>query len=224
MIDFNAIFNELPGMGAAWCGANMDAADLARVTGFVVEHNVDLISVSQQSVGTIWPWLEQTGVKIMARFYFPDSKITDNQVYDITAQINSVFKSGANGAQVFLPYGALTHLVEQTHIVRDDLFFNRDLSIGIDIADIDSYDWQDLFVDLQKINASSLLLVLTNDAGNKSDFVGRLYGLLDAWKSDNKFDLHFAFGLNFMRIEQVLRLVESMRPELMDRLKFFINF
>ena len=172
---------------------------------------------------TIWPWLEQAGVDIMARFYFPDTSITDNQIYDITAQINSAFKVGATGAQVFLAYGALDGLVEQTHIIRDDLFFNRDLSIGIDIGDVDSCDWENLFANLQKINASSLLLVLTNDAGKKSDFVGRIYGLLNAWRSDNKFDLHFAFGPNFMRIEQVLRLVESMQPELMDRLVFWVN-
>ncbi len=224
MIDSNNIFNELMGKGAVWCGANLDAGDLAQVAAFVVDNGVDLVSVPAGGVQIVWPWLENKNVRIVSRFYFPNKKITVDQVSDVTGQINAVFKSGAIGAQVFLPYAALDDLVAQTHIIRDDLFFNRDLSIGIDVAEIEAYDWQDLFANLQKINATSLLLVMTKDAGNKSDFVGRLYGMLDAWNDDNKFDLHFAFGPNFMRIEQVLRLVESMRPELNNRLKFWVNF
>ena len=66
--------------------------------------------------------------------------------------------------------------------------------------------------------------MFTKDAGDKSDFVGRIYGMLNTWDADNKFDLHFAFGPNFMRIEQALRLVQSVRPELVGRLKFWVNY
>jgi hypothetical protein len=125
---------------------------------------------------------------------------------------------------VFLPYVALAGLVEQTHGIRGDLFFNKDLIIGIDIADIDSSDWGDLFEKLRKINASALLLVLTKDAGAKSDFVGRLYGMLDKWETENNFDLHFAFGQNFVRIEQTARLIRAMRPDLAKNMKFFVNY
>ena len=91
-------------------------------------------------------------------------------------------------------------------------------------SEVDSYDWQNLFQNLQKINASSVVLVLTKDIGKKSDFVGRIYGLLNAWDDNNKFDLHFALGPNFMRIEQVVRLIESMKPDLLQGTKFWVNF
>ncbi len=223
MIELNTIFKELGYRGAVWCGANMDAGDLARVTEFIVENDVDLISVAPDAIKIIWPWIEHAGVKIMSRFYLDNKKITDNQIYDVTAQINTAFKSGATGAQVFLRYRALDMLVTQTHVIRDDLFFNRDLSIGLDLMEIDSNDWGDLFANLQKINASSVLFVLSKDLGNKSDFVGRIYGMLESWNVNNKFSLCFMFGADFMRIEQVVRLVESVRPELLDRLKFFVN-
>ena len=223
MIELNTIFKELDEQGAVWCASNMDAGDLARATEFIVDNNIDLISVAPSAVKTIWPWLEQKRTKIMARFYLDDENITENHVYDVTAQINTAFKSGATGAQVFLHYGALDELVAQTHMIRDDLFFNRELSIGLDLMEIDAGDWENLFAKLQKINASSVLFVLSKDLGNKSDFVGRVYGMLESWNADNKFNLGFMFGSDLMRIEQVVRLVESVRPELSGRIKFFVN-
>ena len=108
-------------------------------------------------------------------------------------------------------------------MIRDDLFFNRELSIGLDLMEIDAGDWENLFAKLQKINASSVLFVLSKDLGNKSDFVGRVYGMLESWDANNKFNLGFMFGSDLMRIEQVVRLVESVRPELGGRIKFFVN-
>lgn len=223
MIDKSLIFQELGGMAVVWCGGDSDAGDLARVAQMVTDQNVRILSVVPDAVHVLWPWLEKTDVKIMGRFYFPDTKITEEQISDVTVRINAMFKNGANGAQVFLPYGALSNLVEQTHVIRDDLFFNKDLSIGIDICEIGAENYKDLFEDLKKINASSLVLFMTKDDGNKSDFVGRMYGLLNTWVADFNGVLHFYFGADFMRIEQARRLVESIRPELAKKVKFFVN-
>ena len=223
MIEINTVFDDATDKIALWCGASMDGTELAQATQVIVEKNITNISLTPDVIRIVWPWVEKMPVKIMARFYFKDKKITDNQVSDVTEQINTAFKNGAHGAQVFLRYCALDSLVEQTHVIRDDLFFNRDLSIGLDISDVDCNDWENLFMNLRKINASSVLLSLNKDTGNKSDFVGRLYGMLNAWNVDNKFELHFAFGPNFSRIEQVLRLVKIMQPELLDRIKFWVN-
>ena len=218
-----AIFDELKDVAGFWCPSGADAGDLARVVEFVTEKKLNVISVVPDSVPTIWPWLEDRFVKIMTRFYLPDKKVTETQISDITIRINNVFKQGAHGAQIFMPYDALADLVEQTHIIRDDLFFDKELSIGIDIGDVDVFEWEKLFEDLRKINASSVLFVFTKDTGKKSDFVGRIYAMLNAWSDDNKFDLHFAFGPNFMRIEQAWRLVECMKPVLIPRVKFFVS-
>ena len=68
-----------------------------------------------------------------------------------------------------------------------------------------------------------MIFVFTHDIGDKSDFVGRLYGMLNAWDVANKFSLQFAFGPNLLRIEQAMRLVQQMRPGLMGELRFWIN-
>jgi hypothetical protein len=47
--------------------------------------------------------------------------------------------------------------------------------------------------------------------------------MLNAWNVENKFSLQFAFGPNLLRIEQAMRLVQQMRPHLMDGLRFWIN-
>ena len=224
MIDKNTVLEQIGGKCALWCGADMDAGELAQAVGVIGERNIRMVSVAQDSVATIWPWVERDNIKIMSRFYFADKKISEKQISDVTVRINNAFKHGAGGAQIFLPYAALADLVEQTYVIRDDLFFDKDLSIGVDVAEFGPYDWSDLFGQLRRLNATSVVFVFTKDAGDKSDFVGRIYGMLNAWDADNKFDLHFAFGPNFMRIEQALRLVQSVRPELVGRLKFWVNY
>lgn len=224
MINKKIIFDDLSDVVSVWCGADVEVGDLARMVDDLTRCQVGALSVVPAVVPVVWPWMEKMNTKILARFYFPDAEITDKQISDVTIRINNAFKQGAHGAQVFLPYVALAGLVEQTHVIRGDLFFNKDLIIGIDIADIDSSDWGDLFEKLRKINASALLLVLTKDAGAKSDFVGRLYGMLDKWETENNFDLHFAFGQNFVRIEQTARLIRAMRPDLAKNMKFFVNY
>ena len=224
MIDTDFKFDELPNTNAAlWCGPDLDSGELACLVQVAVENKTSVLSVAPASVGVVWPWLEGAAIKIMARFYFPDKKITEQQVSDITVRINTAFKHGAHGAQVFLDgVGALSDLVRQTHMIRDDLFFAKDLAIGLDIGGVGPTDWDGLFADLRKINASSLVLVMARDMGAKSDFAARVFGMLDAWTNENKFDLHFVLGNNPMRIEQVMRLVQKMRPELMMGLRFFV--
>lgn len=224
MIDKNILFDDFPSNVALWCGANTDNGELARVAEMVIQKKIPVVSVVPDSVDVIWPWLEQVDVHIFTRFFIANKKISEQQISDLTMNINMAFKSGAYGAQVFLPYTALPGLVEQTHVVRDDLFFNKSLSICLDINEVDSCDWNNLFQNLQKINASALTLVLTKDMGDKSDFVGRIYGLLDVWNTENNFELHFILGHDFCRIEQVLRLIKSMQPSLMAKTKFFINY
>ena len=101
MMERIAIFDELKDKAGVWCPGELDAGDLARVVEFVTEKKLNVISVSPDSVVTVWPWLEDKFVKIMTRFYLSDKKITEAQISDITIRINNVFKQGAHGAQVF---------------------------------------------------------------------------------------------------------------------------
>lgn len=224
MIDKSVIFDAIGSGVALWCATDMDATDLADAVQFANARQLSDISVAPNMIQTVWPWLEGRPVKIMTRFYLEQKKITEEHVSDITVRINSALRQGANGAQVFVDVDALGDLVEQTHVVRDDLFFNKDLSIGLDIGDIGPFDWSNVFANLRKINASSVVFAFTQDTGDKSDFVGRIYAMLNAWDLQNKFNLHFAFGPNFMRIEQAQRLVQQVRPMLMDGLRFWISF
>lgn len=224
MIQKSMIFDLVGTKAGMWCGADMDATDLADAVHVADIQKLPVISVVPNMVQTVWPWLEESNIKIMSRFYLDGKKISEDQISDITVRINTSLRQGANGAQVFLSYGALAGLVEQTHVVRDDLFFNKDLSIGMDIGEIGPFDWADVFENLRKINASSVIFVFTRDLGDKSDFVGRLYGMLNAWNPENKFSLQFAFGPNLLRIEQAMRLVQQMRPWLMGGLRFWVNF
>ncbi|MBQ8294540.1 MAG: hypothetical protein IJX89_04100 [Alphaproteobacteria bacterium] len=223
MMERDVIFDVIGDVAVPWCGADMDSGDLARVAEFVAGRNLPMVSVGVASVGTLWPWLENTNVRIISRFYLDGRKVDVDDISDLTVQINASFKQGASGAQVFLRAAALDDLVRQTHMVRDDLFFNKELTIGLDVCDIAVDMWGDVFAGLKKINASSVLFALTRDAGDKSDFVGRIYGMLNNWDDEFRGTLQFAFGPNFMRIEQATRLVESIRPELSENMKIWVN-
>ena len=175
-----------------------------------------------KDVAVVWPWVEKLKLKIIPRFYL-DGVGTD-MMSDLAVNINSVFCKGGDGAQVIVKLNELNRFVDSLISVRDDLFFNKDLSIGLDIFEVWPLDWDFVFDSLKKLHASSLLLILTNDDMEKSDFTGRIYAALDAWDADKAMELHIALGESFNRAEQVYRLVGINRPELLNKLRFFVNY
>lgn len=225
MIDTGFLFNELDGRVCLWCAADAVGTDLAAMTERAVDGHMPIISVAPDAVATVWPWLEKTSVRIFSRFYLDGFTVSSAgaAVSDLAVRINASFRRGAAGAQIFVRYRDLNSLVDMMRPVRDDLFFNKDLSIGVDIGDVNPCDLGAMFEMLRRINASSVVFANARDKGAKSDFVGRVYGLLGAWPTDWDGGLDFAFGDNAMRIEQAWRLVTSVRPQLMERTRFFIN-
>lgn len=221
MIDAEYILEEIGGRAALWIAAGAEDTDLAGMAEYAVDRGMRAISVAPDAVATMWPWLEKTNVKIIARFYMHSKNESD--ISELTAHVNATFKQGADGAQIFMKLSELGAFVDEVHLIRDDLFFNKDLSVGLDLGALDAMEWRGVFANLRRVNATSLILALPRDAGDKSDFVGRLYGALDGWDADFKGNLHFALGQNFLRIDQAHRLVQKMCPEISERAKFFIN-
>lgn len=219
MINNDNILDGLKG-AALWCSADSDATDLAQGVSHVLEKNMTDISVVPNSVPIVWPWLENKKVNIFSRFYLSDNSL--DAVSEITEKINTSFKHGADGAQIFLSLRNLSAFVSQLYLIRDDLFFNKSVFIGMDIEDIGPFDWKSVFSELKKMRTSGLLLALPKDTGNDSDFVGRLYAALNEWNAD-ELKLHFMLGKNSERIEQAYRLVQALRPDLLSDVRFFIN-
>ena len=79
-----------------------------------------------------------------------------------------------------------------------------------------------LFQKLRDVHAGAFVLTLNEDMENRSDFVGRVYGLLQNWDFDG--ELHFILGNNFDRIDQVIRLCECLKPEISEKLRFFLDY
>lgn len=225
MIDKNDIFESLGSSVALWRGGDGEDTELARVAEFVIARGIDMLSVAPDGVVVLWPWLEKLPVKIISRFYLPEkSAIREEDISNLAQRINTVFKHGAAGVQIFVRLSELKNFVAQMRLIRDDLFFNKDLSIGIDINDIGPFDWAELFDALNTINATSVMFVLGKDAGDNSDFVGRVYSMMENWGDSFNGNLHFMLGANIIRIEQALRLVQNMRPQLASRTKFFVHY
>ena len=220
MMDMDAFFDEMSGNVAVWCAASSDTGDLAKTAEYIVEHGMTLVSAAASDIEMLWAWLEKTPVRINARFYLPAHGGNIAVISDMAAQINAAFKQGAHGAQVFLRMADLPSFVAEVSGVRDDLFFNRDLSIGIDITEIGAADWDNVYAALRTLRARALVLVLPRDAGNKSDFVGRVYAALK--NTDGACDLHFVLGNSPIRMEQAMRLVRSLRPDMAGGVRMFV--
>ncbi len=220
-----SLFNELGARACLWCPADAAGTDLAAMTERAVDGRMAVISVAPDAVATVWPWVEKKPVRIFSRFYLDGftASAAGVVVSDLAVRINASFRRGAHGAQIFVRYRDLNSFADIMRPVRDDLFFNKDLSIGVDIGDMNLCDLGAMFDSLRRINASSVVFANARDAGAKSDFVGRVYGMLGAWPTDWDGGLDFALGDNVMRIEQAWRLVTSLRPQLMNKTRFFIN-
>ncbi len=217
MIDVKAMLNDFAGDVAIWAGG-ADDAELAGMAQAAVNAGIDLISCPPGVESTLWPWLERMPIKIITRFYM-GARVNSDTVSELTSKINASFKQGAAGAQIFVRFADLEKFAAAIYPVRDDLFFNHDLFVGIDIDDVGPYDWGHLFDLLNKIRASGLMLVLTKYSGDKSDFVGRVYGALNAWKFDGA--LHFVCGEYAVPVHQAARLISGVRPELAAKTRFF---
>ncbi len=208
---------------AMWCDGGRDTGELARVASSSVAHDMPVISALPDDVAMLWTWLEKTPARIYARFYLPVRGGRDvGVISDLSARINAAFKQGAHGAQIFMRAADLDDFAEQIGVVRDDLFFNRELAIGIDISEVGPFEWPVVFDALRRLRAGALVLVLARDGGDKSDFVGRMYAVLRA-AGDIKCDLHFVLGNNPLRMEQAARLVRGMRPALAGGMRMFVR-
>ena len=224
----NEIIFDVPDvkMCGLWCAATGDA-ELARAADATLARGLGHICVAADAVGRVWAWLEKTPVRIVTRLYLrpatPRGKITVADISDLAVKISGAFKSGATGAQVFVRHSDIERFAAEIAPVRDDLFFNREFSIGVDICDVDCDEWTGLLNALGRVRADALLIVMPTDAGDKSDFVGRLYALLDAWGGAQYGGaLHFALNTP-ARVEQAWRLVQKMRPELAEKIRFFVR-
>ena len=223
MIDINEIFSDSDKRIAIWCEGANDTNDLAIMCENIINNDVHLISVPPTVVENAWTYLEKTRVKILTRYKFsPLQKNFEKDMYELAENITSVCKSGANGVQIFLSVHNFERFVDTLQIVRDDLFFGKDLDIVFDIQDLDNGNLKNVFQKLRDIRANILTLTLNEDMGNRSDFVGRIYGLLQNWDFDG--DLHFILGNNFDRIDQVVRLIEILQPEMSEKVRFFLDY
>lgn len=224
MIDKEYVFGEFGTGTCMWCGSETQGADLAQMCQVAIDNKVSLMSVVPDAVPVVWPWLEHSKITINARFYLENKKFDEMAASDLAKRVIAVFKNGADGATVFIRNKDLADFVSAMNVVRDDLFFNKDLTVGLDIMEFGAYDWANVFELLKKINVNSVAFFMGTDTGKKSDFVGRVYGMLDAWPRDFNAGLCWAFGNNVPRFDQAKRLVDSLRSDLADVQKFFVNF
>ena len=223
MIETNEIFLEFDKRIALWCNGGGDTNDLAILSDSIIENRINLISVAPEIVYFLWTCLEKNGVKILTRYNFaPLQKIMDKDVSELVANITNILKKGASGVQIFTKMRDFERFIDVLRFVRDDLFFEHDLCIGFDINDIGIADWEILFQKLYEIRANALVLTLNDDRGNRSDFVGRVYGMLQKWDFDG--ELHFVLNNDYERMDQVINLVECEKPTLSDRLRFFLEY
>lgn len=201
-----------------WCAPDAEPTDLAHAASRIIAHGGANISVVPDAVSVIWPWLENKNARILSRFYI--TKTDSDTMSDVVKNINTVFKHGADGAQLFMKFKDMSSVVSQMRQIRDDLFFNKSLFFGFDMRDIGPYSWGDVWAAIRDMRANGVLLAMPRDSGEKSDFVGRVYAALNA-ADDINCELHFYVAST--RMEQVSRLVQAMRPDLMQQTQFFFN-
>lgn len=222
MIEQSEIFDEVKDNLGLWCGTDCAGADLAAVAGVAITNKLKSVCVAPASIGPLWTWLENARVKIIGRFYV-DKKIDDEFMSGFSSDISSAFRMGADGAIVFLQMRDMEKFVNELVFVRDDLFFNKTLSVGLDICEIETNDWDKVFKLLHTVRADSLTLYMSHDDGDKSDFVGRIYAMLNTNMGDWHGALHFVFGKNIIRIDQVYRLTQQIQFNLSQTMLFWVD-
>jgi len=222
MIEDKTIFDEIKNNISLMCRDECVGADLAAVVGMAIEYKMKSVCVVPNRVGEVWPWLENSRVKIISRFYI-DGVINDDFMSDLSERISTSFRDGADGAIIYMKKRDLQKFVNEIAGVRESLFFNKSFSIALGVDDIDGFDWENVFDMLATIRTDSLTLILENDTGDKSDFVGRIFAMLNASRGDWSGVVNFALGQNILRIDQAFRLIQQIKPDTISQTEFFID-
>jgi hypothetical protein len=223
MIEANEIFSDSDSRIALWYDGVGDTSDLAMLADGIMENDISLISVVPEIVKTMWTYLEKKQVKILARYFFePVNKNIDIDIAKLSGDIMGAYRNGANGVQIFVKMRDFERFIDMLSVIRNDLFFGHDLCIVMNILDINVENWNLIFKKLREIRANCFAISFDEDMGNRSDFIGRIYGMLQNWDFDG--DLHFMLQNNFERIDQSIRLIESLKPELSDKIRFFLEY
>ena len=224
-MNLNYTFDDISDRQAYWVDDSMaDASDLAAVTDAVLETNVSLISMPCAATSEIWPWVEKNNIKILNRFDFTLDKGVDafDAVSNLSKSVNAAFKSGAVGAQVFVRVSDMRAFCDAMKLVRQDLFFDRIFSVAVNVDEMRNKDWNTVFDALREIRPDAVLITAKGDSFDpNSDFVGLVFDMLNNWNLDS--DLHVWFGKNMLRVAQVLRLCQKIKPDLVQNMRVFTN-
>jgi hypothetical protein len=206
---------------ASWCDNIQDTNDTAIMANDILESGVDTISVPEEIVPFVWTCLEKSNVEIYTRYNFGVND-TDEDFNDLVKKINHVLKSGADGVQIFIKMENFMRFMDLLSLVRDDLFFGHKLCICMDINDIDISKWEMIFDKLRALRVDVFAISLEKDDGKRSDFMGRIYGMLNAW--DFGGILHCIKINKNIRIDEIMRLTEMLQPDIYEKLRFFIEY
>ena len=222
MISEKTIFDEVRDNISLLCRDDCVGADLAAAAGLTISNKMKSVCVTPNQVAEMWPWLEKTKIKIISRFTI-DGAINDDFMSGLSEKVSRSFRDGADGAIVFVGMRDLQKFAAEIVNIRDDLFFNKTFNIGIDIDEVNVFDWDLLFGILHLVRADSLVLRFINDTGDKSDFVGRVFAMLNASRGDWGGAVNFVLGQNVVRIDQTFRLIQQIRPDTISKTEFFID-
>ena len=222
MMNLNHFFDDISEMQAWWVtDSETEASDLAAVADAVLKFSVSWISMPCAATSEIWPWIEKNNVKILNRFNFDEKPDVIDAVSVLAKSVTGAFKTGAVGAQVFVHVKDLPVFCDAIKSVRQDLFFDKNFSVAIDIDEMRGQSWTVVFDALRQIKPDAVLITAKGDSFDAdSDFVGIIFDMLNNWNLES--DLHLWFGKNVFRISQVLRLCQKIQPTLVQNIRAFM--
>lgn len=225
IIKTDYLYEDITDKVALWVpDGGCDNSVLVRFSDVAIGNNVEKISGPAGVAARMWPWVEKNKIQLFSRFNFSQfaNNNVDEMVSNFAAAVSNEFRHGAGGIQVVLSKSEFESFVTGIHPIVQDLFFNKKFSIAININETGLNDWKNVFEMVNKLNADSLLVVSDDEKFDaKSDFVGRVFAMLESW--DTHAELHLMFGKNMLRVGQTIRLVEKMRPELSDKITVFVS-
>ena len=209
-IDFSRTLSECDANIRIFVPDDADKSEAADLAAHAAMEN-RAISVAPDCVNDVWGWLEGKNIPIYARFEIS----SDKDIAEISAKITRCFKHGATGIQLFMPFDSAKEIIEAFQNIRGDLFFGRNISIGFDISQISPVVWPSVFEYARMMQADGMVLLQHGDG-----VAGQAFAMLSSFDSTFSGTLQF-LGLNAKDVEDVFRLTQKIRPEIVNKLEFY---
>ncbi|MDR0319154.1 MAG: hypothetical protein LBH81_00220 [Rickettsiales bacterium] len=199
------------------CWTPADATELIGAAGTAARMGIPRISVAAASVPAVWSWLEKSPVALSAMVAWNSAKMG---TADLVREITLPLKRGADQVQLYAKWKDLPKLSDALREIRDEIFFDKKLSLALSLDDVPYNGWLDAFKYAKELRADNIMLI----AKSIKTLDSKYFNFLDSLEGGEPWGVEACVASDAVKpLEDIFRLTKKMLPDGMGKLRIIVR-